>query len=141
MRYPLQKVTQVGACSVEHTDDFIIVHWVGLPSLSELQNVYSVLGESLQETGIQRVLFDLTRADATPPGADLRRYASQWWQRNVDKAMLASFGMTWVVRVVMELVARTVHLFGHSFVSKNFATEAEARAWLLQQTLSPAPRR
>lgn len=136
----MQKITQVGACSVEHTDDFIIVHWVGLPSLTELQNVYTVLGESLQQTGLQRVLFDLTRADPTPPGADLRRYASQWWQRNVHRAMLASFGMVWVVRVVMELVARTVQLFGHSFVSKNFATETVARAWLLQQTLKPAPK-
>jgi hypothetical protein len=126
------QATRVGASSVELEGDIIHVHWVGLPTLAELQQVYAAVAVLLDETGSRRVLFDVSRAEM--PGADLRRYAAEWWRPRTGHVALASYGMGQALRVVLEMVRRAVELIGgKKFNSANFTTEAEARDWLARQ--------
>lgn len=129
----MQKSTPIGASSVEEDGEIIVVHWVGLPTLVEVQQVYEVLEQDLRATGHHRVLFDLSRVDPKPPGPEQRRCAAEWWKRHAAQIVLASYGMSWPVRVIMDLVRRVVGLFGPPMRSRYFATEAEARAWLHTQ--------
>lgn len=129
----MQKSTQVGASSVEEDGDIVVVHWVGLPTPIEVQRIYDVLEQHLRASGHHRVLFDLSRVDPKPPGAEQRRHAAEWWRRHGAQLALASYGMSWPVRVIMDLVRRAVGLFGPEMRSRYFATEAEARAWLHTQ--------
>ncbi|HRI51682.1 MAG TPA: STAS/SEC14 domain-containing protein [Pseudomonadota bacterium] len=132
---------RIGMHSVEAEADLVHVHWVGLPTLAELQQIYQQLEDYLASGGPGQVLFDL-RAAATP-GAELRRYAASWWRRHADSVILASYGMSREVATTIELVARGVQLVSHKpSYSMNHLTEAEARAWLAaesrQRNKSPA---
>jgi len=130
----VNKTAQVGACSVEQDGDILIVRWVDLPSLAELQQVYEVLEQLAIATGHHRVLFDLTRVDPRPQTAEVRRYATEWWTRHADRLVLASYGMGWTVRVLMELTLRAVSIFAKRTARASFwATEQEAREWLRAQ--------
>ncbi|HMY17120.1 MAG TPA: hypothetical protein PKA58_12430, partial [Polyangium sp.] len=104
------------------------------PSLAELQQVYEVLEQLAIATGHHRVLFDLTRVDPRPQTAEVRRYATEWWTRHADRLVLASYGMGWTVRVLMELTLRAVSIFAKRTARASFwATEQEAREWLRAQ--------
>ncbi|MFO0573253.1 MAG: STAS/SEC14 domain-containing protein [Polyangia bacterium] len=130
------QATRFGSSYVELEGDIIHVHWVGLPTLAQLQAVYAAVAELLDQTGSRRVLFDVRAAGL--PGAELRRYAAEWWRPRAHHVALASYGMTLGVRVMMEMVRRAIELIGGGSAKMiNCGTEAEARAWLSRQPAGP----
>jgi hypothetical protein len=121
--------TLIGPHTVEAEPDLIHVHWVGLPTLPQLEQIYQVIEGLLRPAEHSLVLFDLRQAAI--PSAELRRYAGRWWRRHADTVSLASYGMDRSVGAAVALVARGVQLVSHKpSYSMNHATEAEARAWL-----------
>lgn len=108
----------------------IHVRWVGEPSLWEVQQIYNAVEGYLDPRGHGLVLFCLKEVQMAGP--ELRHYAAQWWRRHAATVALASYGMSQEVRLVRELVARGIALLSaKALPSANFATEAEARSWLL----------
>lgn len=121
--------TLIGQHVVEAEPDLIHVHWVGPPTLPEMEQIYRTIESHLRPAGHSLVLFDLRQAAI--PGVELRRYAARWWRRHTDTVSLASYGMSRSVGTAVALVARGVQLLSHKpSYSMSHPSEAEARAWL-----------
>lgn len=119
--------------------DLMTLRWHGVPSLEDIQAAMTRAEGILQSAGSLFVLVDMR--DAGPAGTDARRYMQQWLGRH-PVCVMALFGVSLPVRVVLLLISRAMVLLGiPSPVYTLFSNEADARAWIeaRRRSVQPAP--
>jgi hypothetical protein len=100
-----------------------------LPQTVELVDYYQAV---LDECGHLLIMSDVTNGRGMP--ADARKLASEWGQRNGDRSRTAVVGASFVVQTVLGLMDRATNLLARRNVPiRFFATEEEARRWLIAQ--------
>ena len=120
----------IGRHVIEEEDSLLHVRWRGNHTLAEQHQIYDHISEYLRVHGTGLLPFDLSQAGSL--SAEQRHASGNWWRKQqLDTIALAHYGQTLANRLMLGLLSRAVSLVSRSQVlTENFATEAEARAWL-----------
>jgi hypothetical protein len=129
------RLLHIGRHVIEEEDSLLHVRWRGNHTLAEQHQIYDHISEYLRVHGTGLLLIDLSQAgslSAEQRHAEQRHASGDWWRKQqLDTIALAHYGQTLANRLMLGLLARAVSLVSRSAVlTENFATEAEARAWL-----------
>lgn len=126
------RIETIGRHVLEYEPTLLHVHWMGSHTLDEQHQIYERIAAYVKANRPTLLMFDLR--NATSLTAEHRRASAHWWkQQDLESIALAHYGLGPLMRVMVTLIARAVSLLsGRSTILDNFATEAEARAWLEQ---------
>lgn len=126
----LPRVIHVGAHILEEEETLLHVHWQADHTMAEQHEIYDLITKYLQTRDKGLLLFDLSRAGTLT--AEQRHASGRWWrQQQLESIALAHYGHGFATRILVGLIARAVALVTQLHINaENFATEAEARAWL-----------
>lgn len=124
------RIIHVGAHTIVEEETLLHVHWQADHTMAEQHEIYDHITKYLQARGKGLLLFDLSRASTLT--AEQRHASGRWWrQQQLESIALAHYGHGFATRIVVGLIARAVALVTQLRINaENFATEAEARAWL-----------
>lgn len=124
------KRESIGAHVLEYEPTLLHVRWNGAHSLDEQHQIYDRIADYVRLNRPTLLLFDLR--NATSLTAEHRRASGEWWKKQqLESIALAHYGLGTIMRMMTGLIARAVELLsGRRANLENFATEAEARAWL-----------
>lgn len=119
----------IGKHQVEIEGDTLLVRWVGIPSLAELQQVGALNEQVIAQQG--RVFYVMDMRQAGVPSPEARSYLRSW---AVGKPIIGPvvFGMSLPIRAILTMILRGMQLKNKykRFESAFVKDETEARSWV-----------
>lgn len=123
---------QIGAHTLTREGQVLHVVTRGTLSLSDVNQLAAHYESSIAQQGFALVLAYMEKGTDMPMHA--RRAASEWGSTHGHRTRTAVYGATFFLRNALQLINRASHVLKrHPPNLGFFATEREAREWLIEQ--------